>query len=1276
MRLRDIEDITLVNTTYENKSVLEEVDLAFVPWENNSMDSAFRNCINLTNVINIHQNVNTMYQTFYECTNLVNAPEIPQNVTNLFRTFMDCHKLINVGMLPNNVDNMVSTFENCYNLVNAPVIPDSVTTMYSTFQNCNNLINPALISNNATDISYIYSGCSNISYAPNIPESVIEMPWAFEGCANIVNAPLIGNNVVNMDGTFVFCNNLTTVNEIPENVVSMSGTFSDCNNLVGDIVIKSNQINNASQCFYNDSNELFKNVFIPFKYNNTYTSTYNAFIEAGYSTEYRVNGALLMDLNGGYWRYDTLQNNTKLLYEWVGKETTIWAIKNNSLFNNYGYDAALDINTSQSNTPFYNNPRVEVAELEFVPWVNDSMAYAFYNAVNVVAIHNIHYNVTNYHKAFWNCRNLTDVTIPASIFDNGDMSDAFVGTNITNVTYVKNDGTPYIPDPTDTSTPPYNASGSYSNTPIITTPNLPGSTDDLSWAFEDCFYLENTSMLPQGAVNMQGTFYNCYNLKEYKNIASNKIEDVSMCFYNCTNLVLPGSINDNATNMYRTYYNCVNMQFIPNIPNCAVNMQETYYNCQTITSVPNVPGNVVNMEGTFDGCVNVVGDINIISEVITNVYNCFNNTTAQKNIYIPYYYENGELSATYNSFLEAGYISETPINGVSVYDMYYDPELEEWRYQPIANREKILLEYLGSSNIISVPTNKTYINCYNSENQSNMPFYNKSLFESVNLRNVRFVNNDMSYAFYGCSNLVNVTNINQNVVDMTRTFFECSKLNAILTIPNNVTNMVATFFGCSNLINAPTIPNSVVNMEGIFASCTNLRNVNKISNNAENLAVAFYGCSNLVNVSVIPENVTNMISTFQGCSNLNGTILIRTNKISDAISCFDETSLYKNVYIPFTYQNGEYTQTYNSFINANYSTSIRKDGVLLYDYTPELYDWLFTSLNNGYTSLYRYIGNNTDVIVPNNNTVFNTDKLYIYGKNVNSVDMNNVPCENNSMSFAFYGCSNLTSVTNINKNVTSIFRCFNGCSNLVNAPVIPNSVTDMTYAFYECTNLVNAPDLSNCTNLTSMTYTFGYCNNLVNAPVIPNSVTNMSWTFLLCSNLVNAPDLTNCNNLTNMYETFSYCTNLVNVIEIPNSVTDMCQTFAYCTNLVNAPDMSNCNNIIDICKAFDGCANLTGDIIIGSNIITNANRCFANTSLDKNVYIPFYYSNGMVSATYNAFISAGYSETERKDGVLLKKLRNYNVDFDGYIITNNGADVELQKYEGSESIIVTPHLYY
>ena len=40
----------------------------------------------------------------------------------------------------------------------------------------------------------------------------------------------------------------------------------------------------------------------------------------------------------------------------------------------------------------------------------------------------------------------------------------------------------------------------------------------------------------------------------------------------------------------------------------------------------------------------------------------------------------------------------------------------------------------------------------------------------------------------------------------------------------------------------------------------------------------------------------------------------------------------KNVYIPFMYQNGEYTETYNSFINAGYNTVSRRYGVLLKDY--------------------------------------------------------------------------------------------------------------------------------------------------------------------------------------------------------------------------------------------------------------------------------------------------------------------------------------------------------
>jgi hypothetical protein len=57
---------------------------------------------------------------------------------------------------------------------------------------------------------------------------------------------------------------------------------------------------------------------------------------------------------------------------------------------------------------------------------------------------------------------------------------------------------------------------------------------------------------------------------------------------------------------------------------------------------------------------------------------------------------------------------------------------------------------------------------------------------------------------------------------------------------------------------------------------------------------------------------------------------------------------------------------------------------------------------------------------------------------------------------------------------------------------------------------------------------------------------------------------------------------------------------------------------------FSHCENLQGTINVLSNQITNAWYCFYRTSLAKNVYIPFKYSNGVNSATFNSFVTAGY----------------------------------------------------
>ena len=120
--------------------------------------------------------------------------------------------------------------------------------------------------------------------------------------------------------------------------------------------------------------------------------------------------------------------------------------------------------------------------------------------------------------------------------------------------------------------------------------------------------------------------------------------------------------------------------------------------------------------------------------------------------------------------------------------------------------------------------------------------------------------------------------------------------------------MSSTFYQCSNLVNVPVIPNSVTNMSRTFNRCFNL-----------------------VNAPVIPNSVTNMSSTFYYCINLQGNIYIQSENINRATSCFNYTTKTKNVYIPFTYENGVNTATYNSFISAGYDTSGTQHGVYLKD---------------------------------------------------------------------------------------------------------------------------------------------------------------------------------------------------------------------------------------------------------------------------------------------------------------------------------------------------------
>lgn len=174
---------------------------------------------------------------------------------------------------------------------------------------------------------------------------------------------------------------------------------------------------------------------------------------------------------------------------------------------------------------------------------------------------------------------------------------------------------------------------------------------------------------------------------------------------------------------------------------------------------------------------------------------------------------------------------------------------------------------------------------------------------------------------------------------------------------------------------------------------------------------------------------------------------------------------------------------------------------------------------------------------------------------------------------------------------------------------VPWTSNSMSNAFSGCNKLTAVTNINN--SMVNMCNAFNQCRNLVNAPVIPNSVTDMSSTFAQCRNLVNAPVIPA--SVTNMYRTFYHCTNLVNAPVIPASVTKMH-------------------------AAFEGCKNLTGNIYIENNNVSSADMCFFMTTLPKNVYIPFTYSNGVNTKTYNSFISYGYKTDGSVEGVYLKDI--------------------------------------
>lgn len=256
-----------------------------------------------------------------------------------------------------------------------------------------------------------------------------------------------------------------------------------------------------------------------------------------------------------------------------------------------------------------------------------------------------------------------------------------------------------------------------------------------------------------------------------------------------------------------------------------------------------------------------------------------------------------------------------------------------WRYSTASNGQITLQEYLGTSTGISVPK-KNGLTIIGSLS-SNRPFYNNQNITSVGLNNVPWVNNNMAYGFFNCSNLIYISDINPYVNTIAVTFQNCYNFNQPIQVPNSVTNMYSTFYRCNNF-NAPVfLGNSVETLFQTFSHCTNFNQPIQIPNSVTVMSSTFYDCQSFNQNVQIPNSVVTMPQAFFNCKALTGTISIFSENIDSVSSCFKDTSLPKDVYIPYNYANNERTVTFNSFVTAGYldssgaSTGI--NGVTMHD---------------------------------------------------------------------------------------------------------------------------------------------------------------------------------------------------------------------------------------------------------------------------------------------------------------------------------------------------------
>ncbi|MCR5849454.1 MAG: leucine-rich repeat domain-containing protein [Bacteroidaceae bacterium] len=447
---------------------------------------------------------------------------------------------------------------------------------------------------------------------------------------------------------------------------------------------------------------------------------------------------------------------------------------------------------------------------------------------------NYGYNGPGCWGAFFNCYNLTSVSIPNSVTHIGD--GAFQGCN--HLTTIKiGNGVKSIGD--------YAFYDCSSLTSIIL-PN--GVTSIGDYAFGYCTSLtsitipESVTSIGQDAFGFASLQYNEYGNADYIGNDDNPY------------LVLIKPQTDNITTCD------INEK-------CKFINSGAFNNCRNLTSIT-IPNSMTSIGNeAFANCPEL-SDVYCFAKEVpsTSSYDIFHDSLIE---YATLHVLSSAIEQYKSQFPWYGFGSIIPLNYINGIYYNFNGNEVEVTYQKYQNWNYIS-DYSGS---VIIPE---YITC-NGKTYS--------------------VTSISEYAFYGCSGLTSVTIPNSVTSIGDCAFLDCIGLTSV-TIGNNVTSIGDGAFNSCTGLTSVIIPNSVTSIGcGAFTGCSGLTSVT-IPNNVTDIGErAFEGCSGLTSVTISNSLTSIDEYTFSGCSDLTS-VTIPNSVTSIGEGAFYDCHSLKKVIVP------------------------------------------------------------------------------------------------------------------------------------------------------------------------------------------------------------------------------------------------------------------------------------------------------------------------------------------------------------------------------------------